>query len=122
MKMRILIAGREPLSRSALRFLLQKARSVEVVGEAADSDELIAKAKSKHPDVVLLEWQLPGQSIKDLLAALQNIDSQLTVIVLSGRPELERTVQATGVATFFSLGDPPKCFLATLQSLANSHL
>lgn len=121
MKMRILIAGKEPLRRSALRFLLKKARNFEVVGEAADGDELLAEVETKHPDVVLLEWQLPGQPVKDLLAALRAIDSQLTVIVLSGRPELEQIVRATGAAAFFSLGDPPTCFLATLQSLADSH-
>jgi DNA-binding NarL/FixJ family response regulator len=99
---------------------LQKANSFEVVGEAADSDELLAEVRAKRPDLVLLEWQLPGQSIKDLLAALRNIDSQLTVIVLSGRPELEQAIRATGCATFFSLGGPPACLLRTLQALRRS--
>jgi DNA-binding NarL/FixJ family response regulator len=96
---------------------LEEGHGFQVVGEAADSEELLAEVESKHPDVVLLEWELPGQPAVDLLPRLRSLNSRLCVIVLSGRPDLEEEARATGADFFVSLGDPPKRLLATLQAL-----
>jgi DNA-binding NarL/FixJ family response regulator len=96
---------------------LQEGCGWEVVGEAADSEQLLAEIRAKHPNVLLLEWELPGQLTLDLLPGLRDLNSRLTVIVLSGRPELEGPVRAAGADAFFNLGDPPKRLLATLESL-----
>jgi DNA-binding NarL/FixJ family response regulator len=117
MTLRILIAGGRSLTRSALRLLLQEAKGFEVVGEAADSEELLAEVQAKHPGVVLLEWELPGQPGLELLPALRGRNSRPVVMVLSGRPELERVVRDAGAHAFFNLGEPPKRLLATLQAV-----
>ncbi|MGC9334932.1 MAG: response regulator [Anaerolineae bacterium] len=115
--MRILIAARQAMIRSALRLFLQKGQGLEVVGEAADSEELLAEVRSKHPNLLLLEWDLPGQSITELLTTLRGANSRLAVVVLSGRPELEPAVRAAGADAFFNLGEPPQRFVAALQAL-----
>ena len=117
MTFRILIAGSRSLTRSALRLLLQETSSFEVVGEAADSEELLAQVQSRHPHVVLLEWGLPGQPGLELLPALQGRNGRPAVIVLSGRPELEGAVREAGAYAFFNLGKPPRRLLATLQAI-----
>jgi DNA-binding NarL/FixJ family response regulator len=99
-----------------LRLLLHEGRGFQVVGEAADSEELLAEVRGKHPNVVLLEWELPGQSSIDLLPTLKSLNSRLCVIVFSGRPELEEAARAAGADLFFSLGEPPKRLLAALQA------
>ena len=117
MNLRILIAGGRSLNRSALRLFLQEACGLAVVGEAADSEELLMELQAKHPDVVLLEWELPGQPGLELLPALRDCNSRPVVIVLSGRPELEQAVRDAGAHDFFNLGEPPKRLLATLQAI-----
>jgi DNA-binding NarL/FixJ family response regulator len=117
MDLRILIADGRSLNRSALRFLLREASGFEVVGEAADSDELLAEARTKQPNVVLLEWELPGQPTMDLLPVLRGLNSRLTVIVLNGRPELEPAIRAAGADALIHLGDPPRRLLATLHAI-----
>jgi DNA-binding NarL/FixJ family response regulator len=117
MDLRILIAGSRALTRSALRLLLQEASGLEVVGEAADSEELLAQVQTRHPNVVLLEWGLPGQPGLELLPVLRSRNGRPAVIVLSGRPELERAVRDAGAHAFFNLGEPPQCLLATLQAI-----
>jgi DNA-binding NarL/FixJ family response regulator len=117
MNLRILIAGSRSLTRSALRLLLQETKGFEVVGEAADSEELLAQIQAKHPNVVLLEWELPGQPGLELLPALLGLNSRPVLIVLSGRPELEQAVRDAGAHAFFNLGEPPKRLLATLQAI-----
>lgn len=116
-ELRILIAGGRSANRSALRLFLQEAGGMEVVGEAADSEELLAEVHDKHPDVVLVEWELPGRSGQDLLLGLRGRDSRSVVIVLSGRPEVEPAVQAAGADAFFDLGEHPKRLLVALQAI-----
>ena len=117
MTFRILIAGSRSLTRSALRLLLQEANGFEVVGEAADSEELLAQVQSRQPHVVLLEWGLPGQPGLELLPVLQGRNGRPAVIVLSGRPELEHTVRDAGAHAFFNLGEPPRRLLAALRAI-----
>jgi DNA-binding NarL/FixJ family response regulator len=117
MRLRILIASGRSLTRSALSFLLQEASGFDVVGEAADSEELLALVQNRHPSVVLLEWGLPGEPGVDLLPALRDRNSRPVVIVLSGRPELEQAVQDAGAHAFFNLGESPQRLLATLQAI-----
>jgi DNA-binding NarL/FixJ family response regulator len=117
MTLRILIAASRSLTRSALRLFLQEACDFEVVGEAADSEDLLAQVQSRHPQVVLLEWGLPGQPGLELLPVLQGRNGRPAVIVLSGRPELERAVRDAGAHAFFNLGEPPRRLLATLEAI-----
>ena len=117
MTLRILITGSRSLTRSALRLLLQEANGFEVVGEAADSEELLAQVQSRHPHVVLLEWGLPGRPGLELIPVLQGRNGQPAVIVLSGRPELESTVRDAGAHAFFNMGEPPRRLLAKLQAV-----
>lgn len=115
--MRLLIADRQAATRSALKILLREEPGLDVVGEAADSQELLALAESHRPDIVLLDWDLPGQPVAHLLAALRGLNSRPSVVILSGRPELEPTARAAGADAFVSMGDPPRRLLAALHAI-----
>ena len=54
----VLIVDDHPSFRASARALLQ-AEGFEVVGEAADGAEALRAAEELHPDVVLLDVQLP---------------------------------------------------------------
>ncbi len=57
--MRVLIADDEQLARARLLRLLQVFPDVEVVGEAKDGDEVLARVRAGGIDVVLLDIQMP---------------------------------------------------------------
>ncbi len=61
-KIRVLIADDHTLFREGLRALLTAAVDVEIVGEAATGDEVIALSLAQQPDVVLMDIQMPGAS------------------------------------------------------------
>lgn len=65
---RLVLADDEPMLRRGLRVLLESAGTISVVAEAADGDELLAAVRVHHPDVALVDVQMPG---KDGLAALR---------------------------------------------------
>jgi DNA-binding NarL/FixJ family response regulator len=59
---RILIADDHPLIRSGMRTLLQTVPDLEIVGEAATGDEVVALASTTQPDVILMDLRMPGIS------------------------------------------------------------
>jgi DNA-binding NarL/FixJ family response regulator len=112
--MRILVADSQPRVRFALRVLLEQQPGLEVVGEAADSRELLVQVGSTSPDLVLLGWELPGLPAVDSLLALRQIRSDLMVIALSGRPEARQVALDAGANAFVSKSDPPERLLAAI--------
>jgi DNA-binding NarL/FixJ family response regulator len=56
---RVLIADDQPLYRRGLEVVLHTEDSIEVVGEAENGEEAIAKAEELAPDVVLMDVRMP---------------------------------------------------------------
>jgi two-component system LytT family response regulator len=69
--MRAIIIDDERLARAELRKLLQDFPEVEVVDEAANADEGIAKIESQNPDLIFLDIQMPGKTGFDMLSSLE---------------------------------------------------
>jgi DNA-binding NarL/FixJ family response regulator len=113
--MHILLADDETQVRSALRLLLEQDRGLSVVGEAAEAGEVLDRLQATCPDLLLLDWELPGQKGGDLLLAVGRCCPALAVIALSGRPEARRAALAAGVDAFVSKGDPPERLLAAVD-------
>jgi two-component system, NarL family, response regulator NreC len=59
---RIVLANHHPMIRSGLRVLLEREIGFKIVGEAANGREAVVLADYKHPDIVLLEVNLPHVS------------------------------------------------------------
>ncbi|HEY6063555.1 MAG TPA: response regulator, partial [Chitinophagaceae bacterium] len=61
----------ERLARAELKKLLQDFPEVEVIDEAANAEEGIAKIESQQPDLIFLDIQMPGKTGFDMLAELE---------------------------------------------------
>jgi DNA-binding NarL/FixJ family response regulator len=57
---RIVIADDHPLFRTGLRALLGSVADMEVVGEATTGDEAVDLAREEHPEVVVMDLNMPG--------------------------------------------------------------
>jgi two-component system nitrate/nitrite response regulator NarP len=115
--MRILVADEQSKVRFALRVLLGQQPGLEIVGEATDSEELLAQAKAVSPDLVLVHWGLRGLVPADLLAALRRGSHDLRVVALSARPEARSAALAAGADAFVYKVDPPERLLAAIRSV-----
>ena len=69
--MRAIIIDDERLARAELKKLLQDFPEVEVVDEAANAEEGIAKIENQRPDLIFLDIQMPGKTGFDMLSELE---------------------------------------------------
>lgn len=88
-----------------------------VIGTVADSQELLAQVDTTRPDIVILDWELPGLPAVDLLSTLGGRDGGPGVIVLGGKPETEAVALAAGASAFVYQGHPPKRLLTVLRAI-----
>lgn len=119
--MRVLLADDQPELRSAVRLLLDQEPQISIIGEATDVASLLEHVAKLHPDLLLLDWELPG--LKSTANARRVINSlyascpALQIIVLSGRPEAGRHALALGVGAFVSKAEPPERLLVALRQV-----
>jgi len=115
--MRILLADDQSNIRFALRALLERQTDTQVVGEAANSESLLSQVQAACPDLVLLDWNLPGAAADELLPTLRDACPDLSVIALSGQLEARRAALAAGADAFVGKTDPPETLLAAIRSV-----
>jgi two-component system, NarL family, invasion response regulator UvrY len=80
---RVLLVDDHALVRAGLRGLLQAAGQIEVVGEAASSEEACRVVAALTPDVIVLDISLPGVSGIEAIARLLRIMPTARILMLS---------------------------------------
>ena len=111
--LRILLADDNRNSRSALVLLLETRLGASIVGEAVTMEALLERAAATHPDVVLLDWKLPGKQETDRIVVVRSVAPGVRVIIISARPE--SAALAVGADAFVNKTDPPERILAVLK-------
>ncbi|GAA1498012.1 response regulator [Paeniglutamicibacter kerguelensis] len=118
-KTRILICDDQPLIRSSLELILGTDENLEVVGTAADGEQAVAATRSLHPDVVLMDIQMP---VLDGVAATARITaaSAAKVVVLTTFDRDDYLFDAidAGASGFLLKNTEPEMLLAAVHAAA----
>jgi two-component system invasion response regulator UvrY len=117
--MRIIVADDRPEVRSALRLMLEEKPENVVIGEVATSYELLWQVNTGRPDLILLDWELPGTKPKELLSILRALHPRILIIALSSYPQMRHAALEAGALSFVSKSDPPGSLLAALDDCYN---
>ena len=113
--MQIILADQHPQSRWALKAALQEESTLDLVGVAEDAQDLLMLAEDQNADLFLVDRNLPGSPIEDLLDSLHELDPRPFVIVMSSESEYSRMMLKAGADAFVSQSDHPKWLLETLH-------
>jgi DNA-binding NarL/FixJ family response regulator len=113
--MRIVLADARSAVRSALRLRLGQEPGLTIVGEAATADQLTRQTSATLPDLIVLDWDLPGMPPAALVAQVRRRQPRAFVLALSGRPEERASALAAGADAFVNKGDAPEQLLAAVQ-------
>ena len=80
---RVLIVDDHALFRRGLLMVLEGEDDIEVVGEASDGDEAIARAEQMTPDVVLMDVRMPKSSGIEAAGIIKNALPSTKVLMLT---------------------------------------
>ena len=117
--MRIILATGDTDLQLAIQLMLSEEPGLNIIGSASDSEGFIALIKSTLPDIALVDWDLPGRSIDDLVREVKTIESEtnISLIVLGKRSTKEAAMQA-GADEYLVKGDPPDMMLDAFRQLS----
>ncbi len=110
---RVLLAEDQAMVRGALAALLALEGDIEIVAEVGRGDEVVAAAREAHPDVALLDIEMPGIDGLTAASELRTALPSCRVLILTtfGRPGYLRRAMESGVVGFL-LKDAPAAQLA----------
>ncbi len=80
---KVLVVDDHALVRRGIISVLAGEENLEVVGEASDGLEAIEKAKETHPDIIVMDLNMPRFSGLDATQALQAEMPQVNVLILT---------------------------------------
>jgi DNA-binding NarL/FixJ family response regulator len=91
---RVMVSDDHPLIRQGLEVVLSNQEDIQLVASAADGEEAVEQARMNHPDVIIMDVQMPK---KDGITALQEIlefRPEARVLILTSFGESENVIKA----------------------------
>jgi DNA-binding NarL/FixJ family response regulator len=121
--MRILLADDQALVRGGLRLILDAEPDMEVVAEAADGQEAVARASETRPDLVLMDIRMP---VLDGLQATHEIASdgkldrvRIVILTTFGLDEYVFDAIRAGAAGFLVKDTKPADLIEAVRVVAD---
>jgi DNA-binding NarL/FixJ family response regulator len=104
LRTRFLIVDDSELVRRSLRTVLQANPEWEICGEAADGLSAVEMFKELQPDVVILDFQMPGMNGIEAARRMSQIAPAIPIVLFTqhASPDLERHAREVGIRTVVS--------------------
>ena len=117
---RVLLAEDQVMFRTAVRRLLELEDDIEVVAEVARGDEIVPAALAAHPDVAVVDIELPAQ---DGISAASDLRQRLPgcktlILTMYSRAGFVQRAMAGGVSGFVLKDAPVEVLAAAIRRCA----
>ena len=120
MTIRVLLVDDQSMVRAGLRMLLAKEADIEVVAEAENGLEAVAKAARVNPEVVLMDIRMPVLNGVEATRRILEADEFARVLILTTFDLDEYVYEAlrAGASGFVLKDDPPDQLIAAVRTVA----
>jgi DNA-binding NarL/FixJ family response regulator len=104
MRTRFLIVDDSELVRKSLRTVLQANPDWEICGEAADGESAVELFKELHPNIVILDFQMPGINGIETASRMSQIAPAVPIVLFTqhASSDLERHAREAGIRSVVS--------------------
>jgi len=119
-KTRVLLADREAIFLHGLRSVLEAHRRIEIVGEAADSHQLLSQLSRHTPDILLMGFRLScGRDALGLAPEIQECSPNTAAIALlpGNSVLLTGRILSAGVRGILARCARPEALLPTIEKV-----
>lgn len=116
---RVVLADDHALVRHGVRRILEANPTLEVVGEAADGEQVLERVRAGGFDVLVLDLTMPGRSGIELLKAVKDLRPTLPVLVLTMHQEEQYAIRAirAGAAGYLTKDSAPELLVQAVQRI-----
>ncbi len=92
---------------------------MQVVGEAADGQEMLTEALKAEWDVLVLDLSMPGRSGLDVIQSIRDLKPLLPILVLSMHPEEQYAVRLfkNGIAGYINKESAPASLVGAIRKV-----
>lgn len=103
---RVLVADDHDLIRELLEFAVEGDPDLELVGSAADTEQVVRLCEERRPEVVVLDWRMPVVGGASVTRAIAEICPSAKVVAYTGAstPEEHREIVDAGAFSFIVKG------------------
>ncbi|MEO3752808.1 response regulator transcription factor [Streptomyces sp. B6B3] len=121
---RVLLVDDHQVVRRGLRTFLEVQDDIEVVGEAADGAEGVARAEELRPDVILMDVKMPGTDGVEALRRLGDLGLPARVLIVTSFTERRTVVPAlrAGAAGYVHKDIDPDALAGAIRSVHAGHV
>jgi DNA-binding NarL/FixJ family response regulator len=121
MTIRVLVADDQSMVRAGFRMLLGEEPGIEVVAEASNGLEAVAKAARFQPTVVLMDIRMPELDGLEATRRILAADPAARVLILTtfDLDEYVYEALASGASGFVLKDDPPEQLIAAIRTVAD---
>ena len=121
---RVLLVDDHQVVRRGLRTFLEVQDDIEVVGEAADGAEGVARAEELKPDVVLMDVKMPGMDGIEALRKLRELANPAKVLIVTSFTEQRTVVPAlrAGASGYVYKDVDPDALAGAIRSVHAGHV
>lgn len=103
----VLLVDDSEVMRQVLRMYLESSDDDwDIVGEATDGLESIARCDQSCPDVIVLDQQMPYMNGVDALPRLRTACPAARIVMWSSSPEVEAVARSRGADAFIDKARP----------------
>lgn len=116
----IAIVDDHPFFRQGVRDVLNAEPDIEVIAESGEGQEALDLLAEVHPDVVLMDVNLPGLNGLQITRKLKNQHPDINVIILTAYDDEEQIYHAIriGASAYFAKDVAPKQLIETIRAVA----
>lgn len=115
-EMNVLIVDDDRASREGLRELFELRPNINVIGEAIDGEEAVTLADSLHPDLVVMDVQMPRMDGLEATRQIKQRTPDIRVVLLTMYREYRAAALRSGADAFLVKGDGIGPLLAALSA------
>jgi two-component system nitrate/nitrite response regulator NarL len=121
---KVLLADDHTLIRRILREMLERVEDMEVVAEAGNGEEAIALASQLHPDVVLMDLDMPGCDGFEATARVLTCSPESRVLILTASQEEHLALLAIqrGAIGYLTKDIEPEALVTAIRSAARNEI
>ncbi|MGW2089868.1 response regulator [Streptomyces sp. NPDC001880] len=121
---RVLLVDDHQVVRRGLRTFLEIQDDIEVVGEAADGAEGVARTEELRPDVVLMDIKMPGTDGIEALRRLRELENPAKVLIVTSFTEQRTVVPAlrAGASGYVYKDVDPDALAGAIRSVHAGHV